>query len=998
MNVFSLDARIGCDTSDFESGLNKAESGFMKVANGIKTGIGTIAKVTAAGFTAAAAGVAAISKQAVESYADYEQLVGGVETLFKDSAGKVQEYANEAYRTAGLSANEYMETVTGFSASLLQSLGGDTEKAADKANQALIDMSDNANKMGSDMESIKNAYAGFAKQNYTMLDNLRIGYGGTKEEMQRLLEDAEKFSGIKYDISSYADIIDAIHVVQTEMGITGTTAKEAASTISGSLSMMKSSWQNLITGVADDTQDFDKLIDNFVDSVDTAAGNIMPRVEQALNGVGKLVEKLVPNIIERIPEILTSTLPTLTSAVTKLMSTLGNTITANADTLLLSVVRLLRDVFDKVAQSPSLGDGLNKLVETLSLRIPQIFGYLTSIGIKIAEKIADGVVENTDAILNGISRVFSDIIDSIGVIAPVLIDTGFQILMKIGEGIIEHVPDLIETAIVTLEDFAAYLADNASVMLPKLVKLVGDIAKMLTDPEAIGRLVDVGLDIIMTLTDAIIEAIPVLVDALPEVIQNIVTAITDNLPKLLDAGWDIIKALTEALFANLPLIIDAGGQIIDSLGTGLVQALMQLWEKKEEIYNTIAELIIEAYHFAVDAASENIRKMGVALVKAISKIAPALLKYIKKAKQLGIEFVMNIITGFNNKINNLKKAVTELTTTIKNKFDEIVKKAKEWGQNLIQKITDGIKNKINAAKQAMQDITTAIKNKFAEAINKAIDWGKNLIQKIIDGIKAKIQAIKDAVSDVKRAITEKFEEIINKAKEWGQNTIGNFVDKLKEKWENIKQKIFDIKDAIANKFTEIVEGAKNWGRQTIAHFVDNVVSKWNDFREKVETVAGKVSDIFKGLVNSAKDWGIDMISEFIAGIAFKQGDTELAATAIAEIIKARLHHSHPDKGPLKDDYTFMPDMMDMFAEGITNNAFKVENALNDVVRDMKDTLLFAPVAATSGNNSGYKGDTVFNITVQSGTIASDYDANRAASIMAERLAALTNQQRKAVGL
>ena len=998
MNVFDLSARIGLDSSDYDRGLSDAEGAFSKVANGIKTGISTIAKVTAAGFTAAAAGVAAISKQAVESYADYEQLVGGVETLFKGSADKVQEYANQAFKTAGMSANEYMETVTGFSASLLQSLGGDTEKAAVLSDKAITDMSDNANKMGKDIETIKTAYAGFAKQQYQLLDNLSLGYGGTKQEMERLLADAEKFSGIHYDISSYADIIDAIHVIQTEMGITGTTAKEAATTISGSIGMMKSSWQNLITGVADDTQDFDKLIDNFVDSVDTVAGNIMPRVEQALNGVGKLVEKLVPNIIERIPEILTNTLPTLTSAVTKLMSTLGNTITANADTLLLSAVNLLDDVFHKIAESPSIGDGLNELVETLSNRIPQIFGYLTSIGIKIAEKIADGVVENTDAILNGISRVFSDIIDSIGVIAPVLIDTGFQILMKIGEGIIEHVPDLIETAIVTLEDFAAYLADNASVMLPKLVKLVGDIAKMLTDPEAIGRLVDVGLDIIMTLTDAIIEAIPVLVDALPEVIQNIVTAITDNLPKLLDAGWDIIKALTEALFANLPLIIDAGGQIIDSLGTGLVQALMQLWEKKEEIYNTIAELIIEAYHFAVDAASENIRKMGVALVKALTKLVPMLQKLVKKAKQLGINFVMNIITGFNNKINALKKAVTELTTTIKNKFDEIVKKAKEWGQNLIQKITDGIKNKINAAKQAMQDVTTAIKNKFAEAINKAIDWGKSLIQKIVDGIKAKIQAIKDAVSDVKKAITEKFEEVINKAKEWGQNTIGNFVDKLKEKWEGIKQKIFDIKDAIADKFGEIVEGAKNWGKQTLAHFVDNIQSKWNDFKYKVENVASKVHEIFKGLIDGAKDWGIDMISNFIAGIAFKQGDTELAATAIAEIIKARLHHTHPDEGPLKDDYTYMPDMMDMFAEGITNNAFKVENALNDVVRDMKDTLLFAPMAATSGNNGGYKGDTVFNITVQSGTIASDYDANRAASIMAERLAALTNQQRKAVGL
>ena len=202
--------------------------------------------------------------------------------------------------------------------------------------------------------------------------------------MQRLLEDAEKFSGIKYDISSYADIIDAIHVVQTEMGITGTTAKEAASTISGSLSMMKSSWQNLITGVADDTQDFDKLIDNFVDSIDTVAGNITPRVEQALNGVGKLVEKLVPNILERVPELLNNTLPTLISSVTTLMQSLVETVTSNIDSIV------------------------------------QTAGSLTSIGIDLIEKIAEGITENTDAVIDGIARVFNDLIESIGVIAPTL--------------------------------------------------------------------------------------------------------------------------------------------------------------------------------------------------------------------------------------------------------------------------------------------------------------------------------------------------------------------------------------------------------------------------------------------------------------------------------------------------------------------------------------------------------------------------------------------------
>ena len=202
-----------------------------------------------AGATMAAAGLVAITKSAIANYAEYEQLVGGVDTLFKDSSKKVQEYANNAYKTAGISANEYMETVTSFSASLLQSLGGDTDKAASVADMAITDMSDNANKMGTDIGRIQDTYQGFAKQNYTMLDNLKLGYGGTKTEMERLLKDATAISGVKYDISNLNDVYQAIHVIQGELDITGTTAKEASTTIQGSISSMKSAWTNLITSM-----------------------------------------------------------------------------------------------------------------------------------------------------------------------------------------------------------------------------------------------------------------------------------------------------------------------------------------------------------------------------------------------------------------------------------------------------------------------------------------------------------------------------------------------------------------------------------------------------------------------------------------------------------------------------------------------------------------------------------------------------------------------------
>ena len=282
LNLFDLYAKITLDDSEYQKGIDDAGKKTSSFADKLKTGLAAAAKVGVAAIGAAAAGIAALTKASVENYAEYEQLVGGVDTLFKQASDTVQQYAANAYKTAGMSANEYMNTVTSFSASLIQSLGGDTEKAAVVADQAITDMSDNANKMGTSIDMIQNAYQGFAKQNFTMLDNLKLGYGGTKEEMERLLKDAQKISGIKYDISSFADITEAIHVMQEEMGIAGTTAAEASETIEGSINSMKSAWSNLVTGLADENSDLDKLINNFVDSTATAAKNIIPRVEQTL--------------------------------------------------------------------------------------------------------------------------------------------------------------------------------------------------------------------------------------------------------------------------------------------------------------------------------------------------------------------------------------------------------------------------------------------------------------------------------------------------------------------------------------------------------------------------------------------------------------------------------------------------------------------------------------------------------------------------------------------
>lgn len=443
MNLFELFVKIGVD--DQASGKLGELSG--KLGNGIKTA----AKIGTAAVGAAAAGITALTTAAVNNYAEYEQLVGGVETLFKGSADKVQEYAANAYKTAGMSANEYMSTVTSFSASLLQSLDGDTNAAAEKANLAITDMSDNANKMGTSMEMIQNAYNGFAKQNYTMLDNLKIGYGGTKEEMQRLLDDAEKLSGQKFDISSYGDIVDAIHVVQTEMGITGTTAKEASTTISGSVSSMKSAWQNLVTGISDENANLEQLVGNFVDSAITAAGNIAPRIEQVLSGIGMLGEKIAPVIAEGISAAVEKA-PEFLAAGANMLVSLGNSLMEQSDLL-------IQNAFDLILV---LADGLIQGV-----------GGLADSALELVEKLAMWVEEYSDVLGEKAVTLIQTLVQSIAKNLPKLAVAALRIMAALATGLIENLPELIKQ----IPTIIAELVNGFAEAMPDIIAVGEDIVR-----------------------------------------------------------------------------------------------------------------------------------------------------------------------------------------------------------------------------------------------------------------------------------------------------------------------------------------------------------------------------------------------------------------------------------------------------------------------------------------------------------------------------------------
>lgn len=434
----------------------KASSAFSKIGSAASGGMKLVAKGTAA----AAGAIAALSTAAVKNYANYEQLVGGVETLFGAGGKSLVEYVNdvsqyspeitkqynnliaaqnkvmadadEAYKTAGLSANDYMETVTGFAAALNSSLGGNTQKAAEYANMAVVDMADNANKMGTSMESIQNAYQGFAKQNYTMLDNLKLGYGGTKSEMERLLADASKIAGKKFDLSSYADVVEAIHTIQTEMGITGTTAKEAETTISGSVNSMKAAWQNWLTGLGDSQADMKKLTGNLVSSAKTVITNILPVAEQVLSSIGEVVTNDAPGIIQDALSFLLSAAPDVMEAGGQLVSELVNGIITNL---------------------PQISAAATQLISSLCSGLESSIGSLPGTVTQIVTSIVNFIVEN----------------------APQLLVAGVELILALVQGLIESIPTVIEAIPQLIEGIVTAFTEAGSEIMAIGSKIVEDI-------------------------------------------------------------------------------------------------------------------------------------------------------------------------------------------------------------------------------------------------------------------------------------------------------------------------------------------------------------------------------------------------------------------------------------------------------------------------------------------------------------------------------------------
>lgn len=868
------------------------DSPFQKVLGKIGSAVNTAVKASAAAVGAASAGVAALGTACINAYADYEQLVGGVETLFKDSADTIQTYADNAYKTAGLSANEYMETVTSFSASLLQSLDGDTEKAAAAADLAITDMADNANKMGTAMESIQNAYQGFAKQNYTMLDNLKLGYGGTKEEMQRLLADAEKLSGVKYDLSSYADIVEAIHVIQTEMGITGTTAKEASTTIQGSVASMKAAWANLMVGMADDTQDFDLLLSNFIESIGTVADNLLPRIGVVIEGMGKLVAGLAPEIASALPTLTNELLPNLVELGVQSISALVQGIQENGD---------------------SLAAGALSIVGTLAEGIAELLPMVADTAASLAVSLADGLTESLPNIIPVAIETISTLVENLTENANTVIDAGIQIILALGEGLIAALPQLIETIPQIVINIANVINDNAPKLVDTALYLITRLATGLLAatptilaniPKIIEAIVaafmafqwlNLGKQLIDGVANGVKKAGESMATAAKNAFSKFKSKITGSevATELKNIGKYIIDGIVGGIKNSLSKIANIAGKIKDTLLSklkGLFKIASPSKLMKEEVGAYIGEGIAvgieESGQMAVDAAET----VANGIIDAFAGTETAV-AYAKKTAQKVGDVLERELTKQNAALQEMQKqadaqqAAEELADHKKQlaeKNAELNKAKKKDRQKILKEIAEiedtwnkkQAKAEKAAEQQALQERISLLKQ-FQQKYEAALDT----IERKQDSLQSKLADYGELFERVK---TEDGKELFQ---------LGDLKDDIKqlEKYgdalEQLKEK--GISDSLMGEIAGMgVQDALDYMNKLISMSDTKFDQYVSLFEQKQQMAQGVAEKFYKGEFDALEKSYTGELPAFLAGVKAEISDVGAAVSESMQAVSA----------------------------------------------------------------------------------------------------------------
>ena len=663
------DGTLKFDTSLDTGGL---QSGMGKVASVAQQALGVF---TGQMMTRAVDALANLGKSALDSVGQLEQNVGGVETLFGDAADAVIASADRAYQTAGMSANDYMSTVTSFSASLLQSLGGNTEEAAKVADMAIIDMADNANKMGTSMDMIQNAYQGFAKQNYTMLDNLKLGYGGTKTEMERLLADAEKLTGVKYDINNLNDVYQAIHAVQEEMGITGTTAKEAASTLEGSMASAKAAWDNFMNG----SGDADQLADAFA----TAADNIVKNLAEIIPRFAETLPALGGAIIAQIPGLVAAIVPAVLSAGQSVLKQLQDAVldfdfAGTAD----KVVQMITGFIE--------GDGLGSLLDSL---------------VTIFTGIVNGISSMLPSLLPALIELISYVVTSLLDQLPAILDCALELILGLAQGILAALPVLIEA----------------------LPEVISSIVEFLIS--AVPQIIDAGIELLMALVDALPVIIDALVDALPQIIKATVTALIAAAPQIAKAGIKLLGALIEAI----PVIVVELAKAVPDIVAAIIDVLAELPGLIGEVFAEIVTDLVEwgqqMLSNASMAMSNMLSQVNSIIQELPGKIWTHLVNAVNKVIAWGQQMVSNASTAASNMLSKVSGIIQELPGKIWTHLVNTVNKVVAWGQQMVSNASTAASNMLSKVSSMLQQLPGGVWDYLSQAAQKVVTWGTQLAQK-----------------------------------------------------------------------------------------------------------------------------------------------------------------------------------------------------------------------------------------------------------------------------
>lgn len=857
------DGSLKFDTKIDESGFN---AGVSKISSAAKKGLA----ITAGAVVGVGAALGAMTKQSLDSVSKLEQNVGGVETLFKKSSKTVIANANKAYKTAGMSANEYMQNVTSFSASLLQSCAKNTDKAAKVADMAMIDMSDNANKMGTNMVDIQNAYQGFAKQNYTMLDNLKLGYGGTKTEMERLLADASKISGVKYDINNLADVYNAIHIIQKELGITGTTSKEAATTIEGSMNSAKAAYDNFLNGSG-------------------SAEELADSIAVMMENIGKNLGEIIPRLAATIPELFSTLWDDMKSEMQQGVQVGAEMIT----NILLGITEGIPD-FLSVG-----GQVIMSLADSISSASPQL---ITAAGTAILA-LGSGIMQALPQMISYGVQIITQIGNAISQAAPELIPKAIEALAQFALGLISALPQLITVGIQMITSLAQGLINSIPLLIEYVPQIINSFCAAIDT--GLLQLIAAGVKIIANLVIGIVQAIPQLIAALPQIVLAIYNVFMHI--NLLSAGANIIKTLASGLKSSGGSVISAAQNIVKfiwnqlvktdwvNLGKMLIQKLVSGIRGMGGSAGSVAQSIGQKIFTTI--SNVNWLSLGKTVIsKLISGLLSLLGRMGSAAKSLGTKAVSafkginwgsvgsNIVKGIIGGVGAMAGSLLSKMQGLASSALKAAKKAlgikspsrvfkKEVGKHIVTGIIAGIDTEQKNLKKTMESLcNTAVSSaKNASKKGNFEDIGKTFT----DGLSSAIDAqVSKATTSGKNLINKEIKSGKNKDTDQYDKKIKDLNKKIKKAKKEKKstkslekqlKQVKDKKKAVADTYSQLGKSmitaysnaVKQQGQQIISQAEKEIEELSAAYQEKYNSLIQQRSDIISKLRSTGSLYDLD---------------------------------------------------------------------------------------------------------------------------------------------